>query len=77
VCGLGPAGPNLVTGAALDAVARIPHRFVRSTRHPAAGVVGDAVAFDALYESAPGIGQVYAGIVEALVAAACEHGEVL
>jgi tetrapyrrole methylase family protein / MazG family protein len=77
VCGLGPAGPDLVTGAALDAVARISRRFVRTTRHPSAGVVGHAVAFDALYESAPGIGQVYAGIVEALVAAACEHGEVL
>jgi tetrapyrrole methylase family protein/MazG family protein len=77
VCGLGPAGPDLVTGAALDAVARIPHRFVRTTRHPSAGVVGQADAFDALYEAAPGIEQVYAGIVEALVAAACEHGEVL
>ena len=77
VCGLGPAGPELVTGAALDAVARIPHRFVRTTRHPSAGVVGQAVTFDGLYEAAPGIEQVYAGIVEALVAAASEHGEVL
>jgi len=77
VCGLGPAGPDLVTGAALDAVARIPHRFVRTTRHPSAGVVGQAVTFDGLYEAAPGIEQVYAGIVEALVAAASEHGEVL
>ncbi|MGH9113790.1 MAG: MazG family protein, partial [Acidimicrobiales bacterium] len=77
VCGLGPAGPDLVTGGALDAVAGIPHRFVRTTRHPSAGVVGRAVAFDALYEKADGIEQVYAGIVEALVAAAREHGEVL
>jgi tetrapyrrole methylase family protein / MazG family protein len=77
VCGLGPAGPDLVTGAALDAVARIPHRFVRTTRHPSAGVVGQAVTFDGLYEAALGIEQVYAGIVEALVAAASEHGEVL
>ena len=77
VCGLGPAGPDLVTGAALAAVARIPHRFVRTTRHPSAGVVGQAVTFDGLYEAAPGIEQVYAGIVEALVAAASEHGEVL
>jgi tetrapyrrole methylase family protein / MazG family protein len=77
VCGLGPAGPDLVTGAALDAVARIPHRFVRTTRHPSAGVVGQAVAFDAAYEAADGIEQVYGGIVEALVAAARERGEVL
>jgi tetrapyrrole methylase family protein/MazG family protein len=77
VCGLGPAGPDLVTGATLDAVARIPHRFLRTARHPSAGVVGDATSFDHLYDEAQSIDAVYAGIAEALVAAAAEHGEVL
>jgi tetrapyrrole methylase family protein/MazG family protein len=77
VCGLGPAGRDLVTGATLDAVARIPHRFLRTTHHPSAGVVGKATSFDDLYESAETIDAVYAGIVEALVAAAREHGEVV
>ncbi|HZA77014.1 MAG TPA: MazG family protein [Acidimicrobiales bacterium] len=77
VCGLGPAGPDLLVGATLDAVARIPRRFLRTTRHPAAGVVGEAASFDHLYESADDIADVYSGIVDALVAAAGEHGEVL
>ncbi len=77
VCGLGPAGPDLVTGATLDAVARIPHRFLRTARHPSARVVGDATSFDHLYDEAQSIDAVYAGIAEALVAAATERGEVL
>ena len=77
VCGLGPGGPDLVTQGVRDAIARVPHRYVRTTRHPSAGVVGQATSFDALYDAADRIDDVYAGIVEALVAAASEHGEVL
>jgi tetrapyrrole methylase family protein/MazG family protein len=77
VCGLGPAGPGLVIAATLDALARVPHRFVRTARHPSVGVVGEAHSFDALYESAASLDDVYAGVVEALVAAAARHGEVL
>ena len=77
VVGLGPAGPDLVTGATLDAVARIPHRFLRTARHPSAGVVGEATSFDRLYDEAGSIDAVYSGIADALVAAAAEHGEVL
>ena len=77
VCGLGPAGPDLVTAATRDAIARIPHRFLRTARHPSAAVVGEASTFDHLYDEAESIDAVYAGIAEALVAAAAEHGEVL
>jgi tetrapyrrole methylase family protein/MazG family protein len=77
VCGLGPAGPDLVTAATHDAVARIPHRFLRTARHPAAGVVGEVPTFDHLYDGADSIDGVYAAIVEALVTAAAERGEVL
>jgi tetrapyrrole methylase family protein/MazG family protein len=77
VCGLGPAGPELVTAAAHAALARIPHRFLRTARHPAAGVVGEVATFDHLYDEADSIDAVYTAIVEALVAAAAEHGEVL
>ena len=77
VCGLGPAGPDLVTAATHEAVARIPHRFLRTARHPAAGVVGEVPTFDPLYDEAQSIGAVYTAIVEALVTAATEHGEVL
>jgi tetrapyrrole methylase family protein / MazG family protein len=77
VCGLGPAGPDLVTAATHDAVGRIPHRFLRTARHPSAGVVGEVSTFDPLYDEADSVGAVYTAIVEALVAAAAEHGEVL
>ncbi|HET8620960.1 MAG TPA: MazG family protein [Acidimicrobiales bacterium] len=77
VCGLGPAGPELVTAAVTAAVGRVPHRFLRTTRHPAATVVGEATSFDHRYEAAGRIEDVYGGIVEDLVTAAAGHGEVL
>jgi tetrapyrrole methylase family protein/MazG family protein len=77
VCGLGPAGPDLVTAGVTAAVGRIAHRFLRTARHPSAPVVGAAVSFDGLYEQADSIDAVYTGIVDALVAAAHAHGEVL
>ena len=77
VCGLGPAGADLVTEATRAAAARVAHRFLRTRRHPAASVLGRVPSFDHLYETAAGIEDVYTGIVSALVAAATEHGEVL
>ncbi|MBV8981926.1 MAG: MazG family protein [Acidimicrobiia bacterium] len=77
VVGLGPAGPELLTRAALDAIARIPERYVRTTRHPAAVAVPDARSFDEVYERAETIEAVYAEIVDALAEAAANTGEVL
>ncbi len=77
VVGLGPAGPDLLTAGTLDAIERIEHRYVRTERHPSVGVVGAATSFDHLYEQAASFDEVYVGIVEALVAAAGEYGEVL
>jgi tetrapyrrole methylase family protein / MazG family protein len=77
VCGLGPGGVDLVTQGVRDAIDRSPHRYLRTTRHPSAGLVEPATSFDALYDAATRIEDVYAGIVDALVAAASEHGEVL
>ena len=55
----------------------IPHRYLRTARHPSADLVPDADTFDAVYETADRFDEVYAAIVEALVAAAVEHGKVL
>jgi len=77
VVGLGPAGPGLVTADALAAIARIPHRYVRTARHPSAGIVAPAIAFDDLYDQVDRLDDVYETIVERLVDAASEHGEVL
>jgi tetrapyrrole methylase family protein / MazG family protein len=77
VVGLGPGDPRLVTAAACDAIASIPVRFVRTARHPSAGLVAPATAFDDLYESAERIEDVYDGVVDAVTAAARSHGTVL
>jgi len=77
VVGLGPAGAELLTAAAADTIARIPHRFLRTARHPAAAAVAGATTFDAVYETATTIDDVYPAIVEALVAAAATHVVVL
>ena len=40
VAGLGPGGPDLVSAGTLAAIERIPHRWLRTARHPAASVAG-------------------------------------
>ncbi|MGH9264388.1 MAG: MazG nucleotide pyrophosphohydrolase domain-containing protein, partial [Acidimicrobiales bacterium] len=77
VVGLGPAGPDLITVAAGEAIASVPHRYLRTSRHPAAVAVPGAVSFDPVYETAATLDDVYAGIVDALAEAAAEHGTVL
>jgi tetrapyrrole methylase family protein/MazG family protein len=77
VVGLGPAGPDLVTRETLEALERIPTRFLRTSRHPSAEVVADAMTFDHLYESADRFADVYTAIADALVDAASTEGEVL
>ena len=77
VIGLGPAGPELLTTATVGALSAIPHRYLRTTRHPAAVAVEGAVSFDPVYDSAATLDAVYTGIVDALVEAATAHGTVL
>lgn len=78
VIGLGPSGPELVTTAALNAIEAHHHQFVRTGRHPSAALMAPtAASFDALYETAESLPEVYRGIVESLIAAATAHGDVL
>ncbi len=76
IVGLGPAGPDLLTVAAVNALAAVPVRFVRTTRHPAASAVAHGISCDDLYRSADRIESVYDAIVERVVAGAIEHGTV-
>lgn len=73
VVGLGPAGTDLLGN---DVAARLEsargRAYLRTARHPAAAPFGGMPAFDHLYEAAATFEEVYAGIVEALVAAATE-----
>ena len=77
IVGLGPAGPELVTQQAVAEIARVGRRFIRTTRHPSGSIVGDATSFDEVYEREASLDAVYARIVDALVEAASDHGEVL
>ncbi len=77
VVGLGPGGPEYVTDQTRTAIADTRRRFLRTSRHPSATLVPDAVTFDHLYESSDRFEDVYAAITEVLVDAAIQHGEVL
>ena len=77
VVGLGPAGPDLLTQGTMAAIAAASHRYLRTSRHPSADVVHNAISFDDVYERYATFDQVYASIVERLVEAATIHGEVL
>jgi tetrapyrrole methylase family protein/MazG family protein len=78
VVGLGPAGEELVTASARHALERVPRRFVRTRRHPAAAALDESVvSFDDVYDTATGIDEVYGRIVDAVVEAALDDDEVV
>jgi tetrapyrrole methylase family protein/MazG family protein len=77
VAGLGPADERWLTSAVLAAIDRIPVRFLRTARHPAAAALPDAVSFDADYERAESLDEVYESIASRLAREAHRHGEVL
>jgi tetrapyrrole methylase family protein/MazG family protein len=77
VVGLGPGGHDHVTVETRDEIARAAHRYLRTSIHPSADLVPDAITFDHLYDAADTFEDVYSEIAEALGAAAREHGEIL
>jgi len=77
VVGLGPGPLDLLTAATLREVERIPHRYLRTSRHESASAVPGATTFDHLYESGGTFDEVYRRIVDTLVEAANRDGEVL
>jgi tetrapyrrole methylase family protein / MazG family protein len=77
VVGLGPAGAELLTRDAEERLRQAGHLFVRTNRHPAAAAFPDAHSFDHHYERAATFEEVYAAIVEDLVAAAHRVGRVV
>jgi tetrapyrrole methylase family protein / MazG family protein len=80
VVGLGPAGVDLMLPAARDALEHVPNRFVRTTRHPAAGDLAAAgvelLSFDDEYDAADDLEEVYRRIAARLLDIAATHGEV-
>jgi tetrapyrrole methylase family protein/MazG family protein len=73
VVGLGPAGPEFLSSAAVTLMATAPRTFVRTMRHPAAAGLEGVVSLDHHYESADTFEEVYLAMVEELVAAAAHH----
>jgi len=79
VVGLGPGGVELVSTATLDAIRGAARCLVRTARHPSAVVVDDVAtgpveALDRLYDEAVTFDDVYAAIVEEVVAATALAG---
>jgi tetrapyrrole methylase family protein/MazG family protein len=66
-----------MTAEAVEAVASVPVRWLRTSRHPSASAVSGAGSFDYLYETADSVEDVYLGIVEALVASATQEQRVV
>jgi tetrapyrrole methylase family protein/MazG family protein len=60
----------MVSDVVTALVATPGRTYLRTARHPAASLAEGAQSFDGLYEAAATFDEVYAGIVEALVAAA-------
>ena len=69
VVGLGPAGTGYLTEEVRALLSGPGKRFLRTVLHPAAEGLEGFVAFDRVYETADTFGEVYATIVEELVAA--------
>ncbi len=75
--GLGPAGAELLTAQVVDLVERAERVFLRTVRHPAAAVLGQADSFDHHYEQQPTFEAVYQAIVADLIATALRDGPVV
>jgi tetrapyrrole methylase family protein/MazG family protein len=77
--GLGPAGPEHTTPAAVEALSRAPVVFLRTSRHPAATrwlELASVVSLDHCYEAGATFDEVYTSIVDIVRAGAAEHGRV-
>ena len=77
VVGLGPAGADLLSERTRARIAAAGAAYLRTARHPAAAAFGGLPSFDHHYESAETFDDVYAAIVEDLVAAAAAGGPVV
>lgn len=70
IVGLGPGDERYITAHTLEVIESVPHRFVRTRRHPTAHLVPEAHSFDHLYERADSFDEVYREIAAHLIAQA-------
>jgi tetrapyrrole methylase family protein / MazG family protein len=80
VVGLGPAGADLVLPAARSALESVVVRLARTARHPAVhDLTREGLEFESLddcYDAATDFDRAYSAIVERVLRAARQHGEV-
>ncbi|MEY3806866.1 MAG: hypothetical protein RIR69_1678 [Actinomycetota bacterium] len=77
VVGLGPGNDELVTSGTRAIINKTQHRYLRTSQHPSAHLVPNAISFDDVYNSADSFDEVYQHIADALLQAAREHGTVV
>ena len=77
IVGLGPGSDDAITTQTLREIQNSTHRFIRTTRHPSAHLVNDAISFDKEYENHDKFEDVYQAIADKLIAAAKQHQEIL
>jgi len=77
VVGLGPAGPELCTAEALEAIADHGHRFTRTADHPANRALGPEVVVLDLHRFAGSVEEACTRLVEEVVQAALRYDQVL
>lgn len=77
VCGLGPAGVDLVTTETAELLVCGQPVHLRTARHPAAALAVGAPSYDHRYDTADTFAEVYRDIVDDLVDETARHGEVV
>jgi len=77
IVGLGPAGAELLTVETRALLDGDGHVWLRTARHPAADNIAATGSFDDIYETGDSFDDVYAAIVERVVAEAYLHGGVV
>ncbi len=77
IIGLGPGSIGSINQETLQAIESAQNRYIRTTRHPNAHLIKDAISFDAEYERHDSFDEVYSAIAKQLIAAAHQHQQIL
>ncbi len=77
IIGLGPGSIGSINQETLQAIESAQNRYIRTTRHPTAHLIKDAISFDAEYERHDSFDEVYTAIAKQLIAAAHQHQQIL
>ncbi len=68
ICGLGPAGPELISAETKAIISNSNHVFVRTKHHPAVASIDFHASFDSVYEANESYEETYKQIAETLIA---------